>query len=88
MSGGNGAVPARVAAVEVLSLNVFGIADRNGQIITRRMVAERLTELGGHPAGCGCGLCELLPLVTVPKVWRCASRWQADVNLTRVLARR
>jgi len=81
-------VPARVQAVEVLALNVFGIADTSGRLITRRMVTERLSELAGHRDGCKCGLCELLPLVTPAKVWCCASRWQADVNLTRVLARR
>ena len=46
--GGNGAVPARVQAVEVLALNVFGIADTSGRLITRRMVTERLSELAGH----------------------------------------
>jgi len=61
VSGGNGAVPARVQAVEVLALNVFGIAGRSGQLVARRMVSERLTELGGHVGGCACGLCELLP---------------------------
>jgi len=36
----------------VLALaNVFGIADRSGQLVTRRMVSERLTELGGHVGG-------------------------------------
>ena len=88
MSGGNGAVPARVQAVEVLALNVFGIAGRSGQLVARRMVSERLTELGGHVGGCACGLCELLPLVTATRVWRTASRWQGDINLTRLLARR
>jgi hypothetical protein len=72
--GGNGAVTSREAAVEVLALNVFGLADAAGQLITRRMVESRLAELAGHPPGCGCGLCELLPLVTCSKVWWCASR--------------
>ena len=87
MDGCN-AITSRQAAVEVLSLHVFGRADAAGQMVTRRMVQERLSELGGHPHGCGCGLCDLVPRVTVTKVWRCASHWQADVNLTRLAARR
>ena len=59
-----------------------------GALITRRMVEERLAELGGHPEGCGCGLCELVPRVTVSKVWWCASRWQASINQTRLRAHR
>jgi hypothetical protein len=78
----------RQSAVEVIALNVFGTADRVGQLVTRRMVSERLADLGGHPAGCGCGLCGLLPLVTATKVWPVASRWQTDVNLTRLAAQR
>ena len=64
------------------------IADAGGKLITRKLVQEHLAELSAHRDGCRCGLCELLPLVTVSKVWRCASRWQADVNQTRLLARR
>ena len=73
----------RQAAVEQVALNVFQNADTGGRLITRRMVAERLDELSAHKDGCWCGLCALLPLVTVSKVWRCASYWQADVNRTR-----
>ena len=82
------AQPKREQAVEVLSLHVFGLADLGGKLITRKMVAEKLAELSAHRDGCRCGLCELLPLVTVSKVWRMSSRWQTDVNRTRLLARR
>jgi hypothetical protein len=88
VAGADNARTKRQAATEVLSLHVFGLADIGGKLITRRMVADRLAELGGHHEGCGCGLCSLLPLTTPTRVWRCASRWQSDVNLTRVLARR
>ena len=47
--GGNGAVTSREAAVEILVLNIFGIADRDGLLVTRRMVDKRLAELGGRP---------------------------------------
>lgn len=78
----------RQAAVEQIALHVFGIADTGGKLITRKLVSERLDELSGHRDGCRCGLCQLVPSVTVTKVWRCASRWQSDVNQTRLLARR
>ena len=67
---------------------MFGIADRDGVLITRRMVEKRLAELAAHRVECGCGLCALLPLTTVSKVWWQASRWQASINRTRLLARR
>jgi hypothetical protein len=88
VAGRDNARTKRQQAVEVISLDVFGRADRENRLVTRRLVSERLAELAEHPQVCGCGLCELLPSVTVPKVWRCASRWQNDVNLTRLLARR
>lgn len=88
MAGADNAITSRQAAVEILALNVFGTADRAGQLVTRRIVSERLSELAGHRDGCSCELCELLDRVTVAKVWRCASRWQSDVNLTRLAARR
>ncbi len=40
VSGADNAITTREAAVEIVSLNVFGIADRTGQPVTRRMVAE------------------------------------------------
>jgi len=83
----SGAVTSRQAALEILSLNVSGPADRDGQLITRRMVESRLAELAAHPPGCGCGLCDLLPLVTCSKVWWTGSRWQASINLTRLRAK-
>ena len=88
MANGDNAISLRQAAVEQIALNVFGVADRDGKLITRRMVAERLSELSTHSDGCRCGLCALVPSVTVTKVWRCASRWQSDVRQTRLLARR
>ena len=92
-AGGNGTPrigngTSRAAAVEQVALDVLGRVDIGGQLITRRMVRERLNELSAHRKGCHCGLCALLPLTTELKVWRCASRWQADVNQTRLLARR
>jgi hypothetical protein len=86
VSGRDNAVSSRQQAVEVLALDAFNRAD--GQLITRRMVAERLAELAAHRGECQCGLCGLLERVTVAKIWRCASRWQNDVNQTRLLARR
>jgi hypothetical protein len=70
--------PGRLEAVEVLALDVFGRAD--GKLITRRIVEERFAELGAHSHGCHCRLCTLVPLATVTKVWRTASRWQSDIN--------
>ena len=67
---------------------MFGIADRDGVLVTRKMVEKRFAELSAHRVGCGCGLCALLPLTTVSKVWWQASRWQASINRTRLLARR
>ena len=69
-------------------MDVFGRADASGQLITRRMVAERWDELAAHATTCRCDLCTLLPLATPTKVWRLAARWQTDVNKTRILARR
>ena len=88
MADGDNAKSRREQAVEQIALDVFGRADTNGKLITRRMVAERLDELAAHSDGCRCGLCHLVPLVTVSKVWRCAAYWQRDVNQTRLLARR
>ena len=88
VADGDNAISLRQAAVEQIALDVFGRADIGGKLITRRMVAERLNELSAHSDGCRCGLCHLVPSVTVTKVWRCASRWQCDVNQTRLLARR
>ena len=88
MANGDNARTLGLAAVEQMALNVFGLADRDGKVITRRMVAERLSELSAHSDGCRCGLCHLVPSVTVSRVWRTASRWQTDVNQTRLLARR
>ena len=65
---GNGA--SREAAVEQVALHVFQNVDIGGQLITRRMVRDRLRELAGHQEGCRCGLCTLLPFVTETKVWR------------------
>ena len=68
VAGAENAVTSREAAIEILALNVFGIADAAGRQVTRQLVESRLTELAGHPQGCGCGLCDLVGLVTVSKV--------------------
>lgn len=83
VSGGNSAVPAREAATEIVALRVFNHADRNGLPVTRRMVDERLAELAGHAAGCGCGVCSLLPLAAPSRIYWTASRWQVSINCTR-----
>ena len=57
MANGDNARTLGLAAVEQMALNVFGLADRDGKVITRRMVAERLSELSAHSDGCRCGLC-------------------------------
>ena len=88
VSGGNNAVTSREAAVEILALNVFGIADKDGKPVTRRMTEQRIEELAEHPQGCGCGLCDLVPLTTVSKVYWTASRWQLSIARTRDRARR
>ena len=80
VADGDNARSKRQQAVEVLSLHMFGLADTGGKLITRRLVTERLAELAGHKDECQCGLCALLPLVTVSRVWRTANCWQADVK--------
>jgi hypothetical protein len=88
VSGGNNAVTSREAAVEILALDVFNVADRTGQLVTRALVANRLAELATHRVGCGCGLCELLGLAAPSKVHWTASRWQWSIARTRDRARR
>ena len=73
--------------MEILALNAYGIADRDGKQVTRQMVESRLEELAGHPPACDCGLCDLAPLVTVSKVYGTAARWQLSIAATRALAR-
>jgi hypothetical protein len=87
VSGSNARLK-RDQAVEQVALHIFGTIDTGGQLITRRLVRDHLDELAGHRDGCRCGLCRLLPSVTETRVWRTASRWQSDVNRTRLLARR
>src|SRR5262249_62131552 len=81
------ATTTREAAVEILALNVFGIADRTGQPVTRRLAEQRLAELAGHADACGCGLCDLVPPAAVRKGWWTASRWQPSIAPTRGRAR-
>jgi len=85
VAGAENAVTTREAAVEVLALNVFNTAA--GAPVTRAMVQNRLDELESHPPGCGCGLCELVPRVTVSNVQWLVARWQRSIAQTRTLAR-
>jgi hypothetical protein len=86
VSGADNAVTSREAACEILALHMFGIADRTGVAVTRRMVDKRLAELAEHAAGCGCGLCCLLELAAPSRVYWTASRWQISINCTRARA--
>ena len=78
----------REAAVEILALHVFGITDRDGVLVTRKMVDKRLAELTWHPDSCDCGLCELVDLAAPSRVYWTASRWQRSINYTRARATR
>lgn len=74
MAGGDNAKTSREAAVEILALKVFGVADQDGILVTRRMTDKLLADLGEHTDGCGCGLCCLLPLAAPSRVYWVASR--------------
>ena len=56
------ATTTRKAAVEILALNVFGIADRASRMVTCRMAEQRLAELAEHADTRDWGLCNLVPL--------------------------
>jgi hypothetical protein len=77
----------RQTNVEIISLRLFNQADEAGELITRRYVESRLTELRSHPHGCRCaGLCGLARKVNSASVFRCAAAWQRQINITRKLA--
>jgi hypothetical protein len=79
----------REANVEIISLRLFNQADAAGALISRRYVQNRLDELASHPDGCRCaGLCHLARKVNAASVFRCASAWQRQINITRKLASR
>jgi hypothetical protein len=42
------------ADIEVVALHLFELANRNGQLITRRWSDRRLAELRAHPLPCRC----------------------------------
>ena len=89
VAGSENAVTSREAAVEIVALHLFGIADREGALITRRMVDHHLAELASHPGDCRCAApCGLVSKVTGNKVWWCAALWQPSVARTRLLAQR
>ena len=74
----------REAAVEILALRAFNAADRNGTVITRRMVDELFDSWAEHADGCGCEVHDLIPLTTAAKVFQCASRWQSSITTRSV----
>ena len=78
----------REAAVEILALKVFGAADRDGVVVTRRLTDTLLADLGGHSDTCGCGICSLLPLAAPSRVYWTAQVWQRSINYTRSRATR
>ena len=66
----------------------FGVADRDGKLVTRRIVAERPDRALCPQRRFAGAACAVVPSVTVSRVWRAPSRWQTDVTRTRLLARR
>lgn len=52
MANGDNARLKRDQAVEQVALHIIGTVDIGGQLITRRLVRERLDELAGHRDGC------------------------------------
>ena len=87
--GRNNCATTREAATEIVALHLFGIADREGLPVTRRLCESRLGELASHPVDCRCAApCGLAPLVSVSKVYWVASRWQLSIARTRLLAQR
>ena len=84
MAGAENAVTSREAAVEICALHLFGIADRAGALITRRMVEAHLAEWASHSEDCRCNApCGLARKVTPSTVWWCAALWQASIAHTR-----
>ena len=53
VANGDNARLKRDQAVEQIALHVFGVADCDGKLITRRMVTERLSELSAHTTAAG-----------------------------------
>ena len=75
-------MPTRVAAVEIVALNVFNRADRTGETITRGMVEARLDELRSHRPACQCGLCGCAAKASADQVYRTARGWQRAIAAT------
>jgi hypothetical protein len=79
----------RAAAIEIVALYLFRLADRHGQLITRAWADRRLEELRAHPLTCRCGApCRTARDLPGAKVWWCASTWQRSIAESRRLARR
>src|SRR6476620_2526983 len=73
------------ARVEVVALDIFEIACRTGESVTRRMVDRELERLSSHPPDCRCSEpCGLAREVSPSRTFWTARTWQNSITVRSV----